>query len=226
MPSMKTAAVLIPVFVWLCAGGATPDTLNGIAMLTYGATASLRGVHRDIRTLLRKRVMWHIGVADTKWSVGYRARRPAGARLGQLGRTRLLSSEASARSPRMQCHQQANHFFLADLDPSPDAVTRQTGQARLRHAIFNRPATLRPFVEYPAVWRPTCQVTIIAREDRDAPPALFGIVSLRVLGQGIVLSLAGIGIGIAAGFGLTRFLSNLLFDVKAAGPAGFLAVHW
>ena len=46
----------------------------------------------------------------------------------------------------------------------------------------------------------------------------------QVLGQGLVLSLVGVGIGIAAGFGLTRFLSNLLFDVKpqtADVPDGF-----
>ncbi len=44
----------------------------GIAMLTYTVTASLRGSpHRDIRTLLRERVMRPIGVPDDEWSVGY-----------------------------------------------------------------------------------------------------------------------------------------------------------
>jgi putative ABC transport system permease protein len=46
----------------------------------------------------------------------------------------------------------------------------------------------------------------------------------QVLGQGLVLSLIGIGIGIAAGFALTRFLSNLLFEVKPQDPLTFLAV--
>ena len=46
----------------------------------------------------------------------------------------------------------------------------------------------------------------------------------QVLGQGLVLSLAGIGIGIAAGVGLTRFLGNLLFEVKPQDPLTFLAV--
>ena len=46
----------------------------------------------------------------------------------------------------------------------------------------------------------------------------------QVLGQGLVLSLAGIGIGIVAGFGLTRFLSSLLFEVKPQDPLTFLAV--
>jgi ABC-type antimicrobial peptide transport system permease subunit len=38
------------------------------------------------------------------------------------------------------------------------------------------------------------------------------------------LSLLGIGIGIAAGFGLTRFLGNLLFEVTPQDPLTFLAV--
>jgi len=46
----------------------------------------------------------------------------------------------------------------------------------------------------------------------------------EVLGQGFVLSLVGIGIGIAAGFGLTRFLSNLLFEVKPEDPLTFVVV--
>jgi CubicO group peptidase (beta-lactamase class C family) len=44
----------------------------GIAMLTYAVTASLRdSPHKDIRTLLRERVMRPIGVPDDEWSVGY-----------------------------------------------------------------------------------------------------------------------------------------------------------
>lgn len=41
----------------------------GIAMLAYAVTAALGG--RDIRTLLRDRVMRPIGVADGDWSAGY-----------------------------------------------------------------------------------------------------------------------------------------------------------
>lgn len=44
----------------------------GIAMLSYCVTASLRDApHKDIRTLLRERVMRPIGAADEEWSVGY-----------------------------------------------------------------------------------------------------------------------------------------------------------
>ena len=44
----------------------------GIAMLTYAVTAALTDApQKDIRTLLRDRVMRPIGVPDKEWSVGY-----------------------------------------------------------------------------------------------------------------------------------------------------------
>jgi hypothetical protein len=55
----------------------TPGTLErysnpGIAMLTYCVTAGLRNAPvKDIRTLLRDRVMRPIGVPDAEWSCGY-----------------------------------------------------------------------------------------------------------------------------------------------------------
>lgn len=44
----------------------------GIALMTYCVTAALRNSpQRDIRSLLRERVMRPIGVPDAEWSVGY-----------------------------------------------------------------------------------------------------------------------------------------------------------
>lgn len=44
----------------------------GIGMLTYCVTAAIQdGPHKDIRTLLRERVMRPIGVPDKEWSCGY-----------------------------------------------------------------------------------------------------------------------------------------------------------
>ncbi len=44
----------------------------GIAMLGYAITAALKDApQKDIRTLLRERVMRPIGVADGEWSIGY-----------------------------------------------------------------------------------------------------------------------------------------------------------
>jgi CubicO group peptidase (beta-lactamase class C family) len=44
----------------------------GIGMITYCVTAAPKGQkHRDIRTLLRERVMRPVGVPDAEWSAGY-----------------------------------------------------------------------------------------------------------------------------------------------------------
>ncbi|NLH14944.1 MAG: serine hydrolase [Phycisphaerae bacterium] len=44
----------------------------GIGMLTYVVTAALRqGPHKDVRTLLRDRIMRPIGIRDQDWSIGY-----------------------------------------------------------------------------------------------------------------------------------------------------------
>jgi CubicO group peptidase (beta-lactamase class C family) len=44
----------------------------GIAMMSYAVTAAIKdGEHKDIRTLLRERVMRPIGAGDYDWTVGY-----------------------------------------------------------------------------------------------------------------------------------------------------------
>jgi len=46
----------------------------GIAMLVYATTAALRDApQKDLRTLLRERIMGPIGVPDREWSIGYGA---------------------------------------------------------------------------------------------------------------------------------------------------------
>ncbi len=51
-----------------------------------------------------------------------------------------------------------------------------------------------------------------------------GQILALVLGQGLRLAGLGLLIGLAASWGLTRFLSNLLFQIKAADPVAFIGV--
>jgi ABC-type antimicrobial peptide transport system permease subunit len=45
-----------------------------------------------------------------------------------------------------------------------------------------------------------------------------------VVGQGLALTLAGVALGAPAALGLTRFVSNMLFGVRATDPATFIGV--
>jgi len=45
-----------------------------------------------------------------------------------------------------------------------------------------------------------------------------------VVGQGMRLAVIGIGIGLAASFGLTRLMSSLLFGISATDPLTFAGI--
>jgi predicted permease len=59
---------------------------------------------------------------------------------------------------------------------------------------------------------------------RMALGAQKGEVLKLVVKQGMVLAVAGVGVGIAGALGLTRFLSSLLYGVKPADPLTFVVV--
>jgi ABC-type antimicrobial peptide transport system permease subunit len=51
-----------------------------------------------------------------------------------------------------------------------------------------------------------------------------GAVLRLVLGQGMLLVLIGVVIGLAASFGMTRIMASLLYGVSATDPVTFTAV--
>jgi predicted permease len=69
-------------------------------------------------------------------------------------------------------------------------------------------------------------VTLRTREIgiRMALGAQSGRVLMLILRQGLILTLIGIGVGLAAALALTRVMSSLLFGVDATDPATFAAI--
>jgi putative ABC transport system permease protein len=59
---------------------------------------------------------------------------------------------------------------------------------------------------------------------RIALGAETGNVLRMILGQGLRLAVIGVGLGLAASFGLTRLMSGLLFGVKPTDPETFVLV--
>jgi putative ABC transport system permease protein len=59
---------------------------------------------------------------------------------------------------------------------------------------------------------------------RIALGAQHGEILRMVVGQGMIVALTGIVIGIAAALGLTRLMASLLYDVKPNDPLTFALV--
>src|SRR5262245_65155175 len=79
----------------------------------------------------------------------------------------------------LQRGQQANDFFLADLEPASNAVTRESRQARLRDEILGWIPDLEVLVHVERLQRHRCDVILPSAED---PGGLRALESLATAG--------------------------------------------
>ncbi|MGH9936571.1 MAG: ABC transporter permease [Blastocatellia bacterium] len=116
---------------------------------------------------------------------------------------------------------------LADIGTMERVVSDSVADRRFQMTLLAIFAAVALILAATGVY--SVMATAVARRMREmgirlalgAPPR--DVLKL-VVGQGMKLALAGVGIGLAAAFGLTRLMKGLLFGVSALDPLTFIAV--
>jgi putative ABC transport system permease protein len=116
---------------------------------------------------------------------------------------------------------------LLDLGTMEKVVSDSVADRRFQMLLLAIFAAVALILSATGVY--SVMATAVARRTREmgirlalgAPPR---DVLMLVVGQGMKLALAGVGIGLAAAFGLTRLMRGLLFEVSALDPLTFVAV--
>ncbi|MFY9572204.1 MAG: FtsX-like permease family protein, partial [Blastocatellia bacterium] len=111
--------------------------------------------------------------------------------------------------------------------PMTEVVSRSVWQPRLYTALFGVFAAVALILATVGIYGVmSYSVTQRTREIglRMALGAERKDVLKLVVGQGIILAAIGVGVGLAAAFGLTRLMSTLLFGVTATDPVTFAVV--
>ncbi|HEV2419217.1 MAG TPA: ABC transporter permease [Terriglobia bacterium] len=149
----------------------------------------------------------------------------AGASVSWVIRTRTQS--ASLNTEIQNTLRQATGLPVPPLQSMEDVIAHSTQRQSfnmLLMSIFGASALVLAMVglygvmSYLVIQR-THEIGI-----RMALGAQNGDVLGMVIRNGIKLAFIGVGIGIAAAFGLTRFLASLLYGVKPTDPPTFIAV--
>jgi putative ABC transport system permease protein len=214
------------------------DPLGKLLHLRFGAYAGVGrddeqprlivGVVSDVKNWGRaQRPMPAIYTSDQQHQWVY----PGGASAIHLQKTLYIrtSGEPSsiAKSVRQAVWEIDRDQAIFDMMPEAQRLEMQIGPWRFFRNLYGIFAALAVVLAVVGIYGLMSYSVAERRHEfgiRMALGAERSKVLRQVLGQGVVLSLAGIGIGIAAGFGLTRFLSNLLFEVKPQDPLTFLVV--
>jgi predicted permease len=124
---------------------------------------------------------------------------------------------------------------VRELDPAQpvtgvrtmeEVISRAVWQPRLHTILFGVFAAVALILASVGIYGVTSYAVTQRTHEigiRMALGAKPGDILRMVIGQGLALTLAGIGIGAAAAFALTRVMSSLLFEISAADPTTFTA---
>jgi putative ABC transport system permease protein len=132
-----------------------------------------------------------------------------------------------AASLREQVHQLDKDQSVADMRTLDQVVSASLAQRRLNTLLLTGFAALALLlaaigvygvISY-AVEQRTREIGI-----RMALGATRGKVFRLVVGEGMLLALIGLGVGLVAAFGLARLMTSLLYGVAPSDPVTFLAV--
>lgn len=156
---------------------------------------------------------------------------PSGGSAIHLQKTLYVRSSAEPSSIGASMRQVVSEIdrdqIVFDVMPETQRLEMQIGRWRLFRNLYAIFAALAVTLAIVGIYGLMSYSVAERRHEfgiRMALGAGRSSVLRHVLGQGLVLSTVGIGIGIAAGVGLTQFLSNLLFEVRPQDPLTFVAV--
>ena len=116
---------------------------------------------------------------------------------------------------------------VADVRTMDDLVDREVGQRRLVVELLGSFAGVALLLSLTGIHGiVSYSVTQRFRElgVRSALGAQRADILSLIMGQGLALTLAGIGIGIVAALALTRLMKNLLFETSATDPVTFAGI--
>jgi len=132
-----------------------------------------------------------------------------------------------AASVRDQVHQLDKDQSVADMQTLDQVVSASLAQPRLNTLLLAGFAALALMLAAIGVYGVISHS--VAQRTREigirmALGATRGVVLRMVVGEGLMLTLAGLGVGLVAAAGLARLITSLLYGVPPSDPATFLAV--
>jgi putative ABC transport system permease protein len=164
------------------------------------------------------------GSAQPANYIPYLQRPPARANIVLRGRTDAI---ALAGAVRQQVRALNSDVPVFEIHAMGDLLSDSVGQPRFRTLLLVVFAAMAVLLAAAGIYGVmSYSVTLRTHElgIRVALGAGRKELTRLVVGQGMLLALAGVAIGLAAAAGLARLVANMLFEVRPTDPVSFAAV--